>query len=827
MFNEALRQLRQHPGRMAATLIAIAVSIGFLVGISMFIRTQGMALGKEQAVATSKADVVVYAIAGNADPEDMTQAIRDTSGVQNVDVVQSTTVAASHGRDSLMINIHKTPAEPFRWSSVTSGNWPSGPGEIALSKAAAEKLHVGVGDTIDITGQDTKVVGITDDSDSLQTAPGYSSEDVTQLLDTWVIKVKDDTTPEQVVTNLEKTLPTVKNAPEFNTGEEHGSTILTAADHQKKTITDLAEGFDVTKYLLMVFGAIALLVGAIIITTTFLILLAQRRRQIGLMRAVGASSSQVRRRVLGEAILLGVIGSALGIVLGIVLTVAGTAYTGALAFGLEWPWKDLVVEFLIGVIITILAAFLPALRATRVAPLEALRPVPTVEQKRQIGVARTIICSVLAVIGIITSVKAITGEGDGVIGWAIVSAMCLSLAVLIAAPLYVPWLIKGFGFLLRPLGPTARLSTSNATRNPTRTSLTAVALMLAIGLSVTLQVGISTTRTTVMDQINKYFPIDITFTNVPDIDPNTQQPVAGALDPSAAKAVHDLPNVRDSVILEGGFVKTGVSDQTQVISADKDEIAKVAPSVAQEMESGVALMTSMGGTTPTTMDFPSGNGKVTLKVKEVNGLPYKSILVSGEDLNRIIPSVDDQAIWIHLEDRSNLASVLTAMMSSMDAVSASQHTNIDGGALIGGIIELILKALLIVMTALLGVAVLIALIGVANTLSLSVLERRRESALLRAMGMQRRGLRLMLLYESIQVGMVGVIVGMVAGFYFAWLGIRSVFRAASQEISVRFSIDWPWTLGLIAICLVASCLASVLPGRRAAVAAPTEALADE
>ena len=101
--------------------------------------------------------------------------------------------------------------------------------------------------------------------------------------------------------------------------------------------------------------------------------------------------------------------------------------------------------------------------------------------------------------------------------------------------------------------------------------------------------------------------------------------------------------------------------------------------------------------------------------------------------------------------------------------------DIGGGALIGGIVELILKVLLMVMTALLGVAVLIALIGVANTLSLSVLERRRESALLRAMGMQRRGLRLMLLYESIQVGMAGVIVGIVAGFYFAWLGIRSVF----------------------------------------------------
>ena len=151
--------------------------------------------------------------------------------------------------------------------------------------------------------------------------------------------------------------------------------------------------------------------------------------------------------------------------LGILLTVAGTAYTGALAFGLEWPWKDIVIEFFIGIVITVLAAFLPALRATRVAPLEALRPVPTVEQRRRVGLARIIICSLLTVIGVITSVVAITGHGNGIIGWAVLSAACLSLAFLIATPLYVPWLIKGFGLLLRPLGSTARLSTPvDATR---------------------------------------------------------------------------------------------------------------------------------------------------------------------------------------------------------------------------------------------------------------------------------------------------------------------------------------------------------------------------
>ena len=156
------------------------------------------------------------------------------------------------------------------------------------------------------------------------------------------------------------------------------------------------------------------------------------------MRAVGASSGQVRRRVLAEAIVLGVLGSMLGVVLGILLTVAGTAYTGALAFGLAWPWGDIIVEFLIGIVDHCVGGLPAGTAGTRVAPLEALRPVPTVEQKRRIGIARIVVCSLLAVAGIALSVGAIVGTGTSIITMAILSAMCLSLTLLIATPLYVP-----------------------------------------------------------------------------------------------------------------------------------------------------------------------------------------------------------------------------------------------------------------------------------------------------------------------------------------------------------------------------------------------------
>ena len=270
MFTEALRELRHHPGRMVATLVAIAVSVGFLVGISMFVRTQGVALGKEQAVATSKADVVVDTNGAVVDPDEVTRTIKETQGVGAVDTVLSTSMPAAHGHDSVMIDLHQVPEEPFRWSTVKDGSWPSKADEVALSEDAAKQLQVSIGDTVAFSGHDLKVVGITDDPSALQTAPAYVGQLPGQAPNTWVIKAKDGTAPGQLVTNLEKTLSKVKDAPQFNK-DDAGATISTADSFQKKTINSLTEDFDVTKYMLMVFGAIALLVGAIIITTTCLL----------------------------------------------------------------------------------------------------------------------------------------------------------------------------------------------------------------------------------------------------------------------------------------------------------------------------------------------------------------------------------------------------------------------------------------------------------------------------------------------------------------------------------------------------------------------------
>ena len=859
MISQALKEVRYHPGRVVATIVAIAISIGFLSTISIFLRTQGTAEGKRQAIYSTRADSVVTVTKAIEKPDKVTKAIEDTDGVKDVELLYSSSGMASHNGSDVMGTSYSTPSEGFRWSKLTEGKWPEKPNQVVASKDGAKKLDLKVGDTFKFNDQDATLVGIADEPKALLNetfyvdGPGESDDGDDS---TWLVHVK----PGSDATAVNKAIvKNVAGVQKFDTNDP--VTAQTAKQFQDASIKDLIGSFDVTKYGLMIFGAIALLVGVIIISTTFGILLAQRRRQIGLMRAVGASGGYVRRMVLGEAIVLGVLGSLLGIVLGIVFSLIAAARTGALWFGLSWPVGELVGEFLIGVLITILAAFLPAIRATRVAPLEALRPVPTVEERRKASIARIIVCSLLFLIGVGLSVLTFHVDNLASIPVAIGSAILLSIAVLAAAPLYVPSLIKLFGLVIRPFGPTARLSTSNAVRNPSRTSLTAVALMLAVGLSMTLQIGTATMRSTGDRMIEEHFPVDMQISTLPPMDDEPapdgeqstadaesgsstpdatagtsngkagQHPEAPALPKTVLGTIDDLPNVASQMRLESTLADLGDKDKasyessTVVYGAEKDKMSQISDVVSEKLnDDTIVVNDSLPFRTGEKIKVTGSKGTVELSVVKVSGvLDFSEALTTTAALDRLSDNHQVSAVWMKMQDRTNMTSV----MERLTPLMSTSGVSVSGGFPAAGMLDKILDVILMIITALLGVAVLIALVGVANTLGLSVLERRRESALLRAMGMQKRSLRLMLLHEALQTSFVGVFVGVVAGGYFAWLGISSIFRTAGTNVQVQFGVDWPWAIGLILICMAAAALASILPGSHAARTAPTEALAEE
>ena len=857
MISQALKEVRYHPGRVVATIVAIAISIGFLSTISIFLRTQGTAEGKRQAIYSTRADSVVTVTKAIEKPDKVTKAIEDTDGVKDVEPLYSSSGMASHNGSDVMGTSYSTPSEGFRWSKLTEGKWPEKPNQVVASKDGAKKLDLKVGDTFKFNDQNATLVGIADEPKALLNETFYvdgprESDDGDDS--TWLVHVK----PGSDATAVNKAIvKNVAGVQKFDTNDP--VTAQTAKQFQDASIKDLIGSFDVTKYGLMIFGAIALLVGVIIISTTFGILLAQRRRQIGLMRAVGASGGYVRRMVLGEAIVLGVLGSLFGIVLGIVLSLIGAARTGALWFGLSWPVGELVGEFLIGVLITVLAAFLPAIRATRVAPLEALRPVPTVEERRKASIARIIVCSLLFLIGVGLSVLTFRVDNLASIPVAIGSAILLSIAVLAAAPLYVPSLIKLFGLVIRPFGPTARLSTSNAVRNPSRTSLTAVALMLAVGLSMTLQIGTATMRSTGDRMIEEHFPVDMQISTLPPLDeepaPDGEQSPANAqsgsskapdatagasngrsgeapvLPKTALRTIDDLPNVASQLQLESTLADLGDKDKasyessTVVYGAEKDKMSQISDVVSEKLNDDTILVNENSQfRTGEKIKVAGSKGTIELSVVKISGvLDFSEALTTTSTLDRLSDNRQVSAVWMKMQDRTNMTSV----MQRLTPLICTSVVSVNGGFPAAGMLDKILDVILMIITALLGVAVLIALVGVANTLGLSVLERRRESALLRAMGMQKRSLRLMLLHEALQTSFVGVFVGVVAGGYFAWLGISSIFRAAGTNVQIHFGVDWPWTIGLILICMAAAALASILPGSHAARTAPTEALAEE
>ncbi len=860
MFRQAVRELRFHPGRLVATLLAIALSVGFMSAVSIFMATQTAALGKMLALPSSKADLVVQVNDTTAGHAEFRAALTGVAGVEVVEQSQETALSLSKGGASALVTVHTLPGERFRWAQLTSGRWPASPTEIALSQQLAGDLKAGIGDQVEAGPVVLTVAGITGDAPTLflQTAyaaPGLMGDDFRgepSPYGTWLIGLRAGSDAAGVRSALDAAVAPYRAAEASHPDAPAPIVVSTAGEAQHAATTALTGGFDVMKNLLLAFSAVAALVGMIIIANTFTILLAQRRRQIGLLRAVGASGGQVRSRFLAEAAVLGLVGSVVGIALGTGAAWIGALVTRASWFGLVFPWPDLAVEVVIGVLITVLAAMLPALRATRVAPLEALQPVATSEQVRRASRVRAAATGLLFLAGLALAAasQVVTVERDdpGLIGpvfFAIAGAMLITVGVLGAAPLYVPVLIRGLGRLVGAFGATPRLAGENAVRNPSRASATATALMLATGLIVTLQIGVATAQRTVITEIEKNLPIDLTIATMPygftlqapDAQaPDAQAPDAQApvplevprLSPETLAQVAALPNVAASVIIPGGVVTSTDGEAIVVLGADAG-MRRVSEGIDPRVADGVLLTSSQALKDGSRIALSTGRpAPVTLTVQRARWVPMQQGLVSPATLATLVPDPQPQAVWLKLADQAQVGATTQAVerisAGSTDAFGVPKVMT-GGSALESYMIQQMLSILLLITTALLGVAVLIALIGVGNTLGLSVLERARESALLRALGMQRGSLRLMLLVEALLLAVTGVLVGVAAGVFFGWLGMSAVLRQASIESPVLLGVDWAQTLGLLGIAVAAAALASVLPGRRAANATPTEALA--
>lgn len=805
MLRDALNEIRLHPGRFVATLLAIAISVGFIAAISTVVNTESEAIGRSNSLPLSRADIVV--LGSYDDVAGTIEALEGVDGVRSAATGMTNMLMLSAGEATVITNLLEVPAEEFRWAELSEGRWPTGDDEVTLSTDGLEKLGVEVGGTVHLgttDGPSATVVGSTEDAKSLFATTAYA--DASAMLgeggaNIFVVRTEDGADTADVIAAIEEEVPAPLG------GEE--AQVLSGADARQQAINDMTRDVDIFKYLLYAFAAVALLVGMIIISNTFTILLTQRRRQIGLLRAVGASTGQVRGRLVAEALVLGVVGSLAGVALGIgVAALAGT-FTGSMFWGLVLEPVELGVAVGVGVLATMLSVMGPAMASTRVKPLEALQTVPTAAEAKRTGTMRIVLCALLALGG--AGLVALSRSNPSLaLVWAIGAGFLISIAILAAAPLYVAPMLRGLGRLVGFAGPNVRLAAENAARNPKRAAATTVALMLAVGLVVTLQVGVASVRTSGMALIDEEFPVDIMASTDVELAPEFVESVRGTEGAAAVVTVQSKAAEIDWPV------------RVRSANPARAELGLPADTAVPDDE----IHMYVGATDEEEVTLDGVDGPITLKVRKVSGVPPEGPEVSEATFEKLSGEAVTGEIWVKLTDRTS-ASALNAVTTALEA--GDHDLMIEGGAVIAGILEQVLDVVLLVLTALLGVAVLIALVGVSNTLGLSVIERQRESALLRALGMQRASLRLMLLAEAMLLAGLGTVVGILAGVFFGWLGVSSAFlmMGDSANIDLHLGIDVPLTLVLVVVCVAAAALASVLPGRRAANATPTEALAAE
>lgn len=810
MFRQALSEVRHHPARFLSTIIAIAISVAFLAGSAVLVATEGAAQGKATNVAIATADAVVT-VSADRPQAGLGKTIEGTTGVAAAGPILGQSVIVSTGAFAEAIELVNVPPEALRWASLTGGRWPSAADEVALSSGAAGALKVKVGDRLGVSGDSRTltVVGLTNEPSGFLVKTGYAADAAfaagASIADNaleWAVKAAPGVSPAALVASLNSTL-----ASRNLKAEAKEAAVVRAV-----SIAQVSKTFDVFANILWGFAGVALIVGMITIANTFSITLAQRRRQIGLLRAVGASGAQVRGRFLVEALLLGLTGSLLGLVAGVGLAAGISAWTTSLFWGLVLPWGQLAIAAGLGVVGTAVAAFVPILRGTRVAPLEALQPVAGGDERRRASRARAVACGLFVLAGAGLAVIAVARPASNALMMAIGSGALLSIGVLFGGPLFIPALLKASGRTFRWSGAVPRLAANNAERNPRRSTATATALMLAVGLMVTLQVATASIKATMLDALSAHYPVDL------QVQWSGDDGAPASMPAETARELAGVSGVDGSVLLSGGLAEVG---DRKVVLLGYDRAVPAVTGVTTKVGDDVVLVSEyLVKDMPKTVSVkgPAGDRKLTVVGSRL--VRVEQAMVSPASLAAVVRPVPKTVMWLSVPDRSRAVNLM------VDANRiAGRDDRVSGSIAEAAGYEQILGVLLGIMTGLLGVAVLIALVGVGNTLGLSVLERTRESALLRALGLQARSLRLMLLIEAIQVAVVGIVVGAVAGTFFGWLAVTALGRT-NQIDDVRFVVDLPATVGMASVAVLAAALASVLPGRRAAKAAPTEALAD-
>ncbi|HEV2452377.1 MAG TPA: FtsX-like permease family protein [Streptosporangiaceae bacterium] len=841
MIKVIVRGLLARKFRLFATALAVVLGVAFMAGTLVLTDTLGQTFNDLSAGVYKGTDAVVRATAafngvqntGEQRPFVAASLVRRLSRIPGVaadegSVFGYTRLIGKNGQ-ALGNPAAGAPTLGGNWNQVAAlnpwhlvaGHAPQAAGQVVIDKKSATDGHLRVGDTTTVLvkgpPQRVKIVGIigfgTADSPGGASVVLFTTPVAQRLVaapgkfTSILFVAKPGMSQQQLVSNLRQALP-------------HGLEAITGAALTKELQDAFARAMSFFNTFMLIFAVVALLVGAFMIFNTFSITIAQRTRENGLLRALGASRRQVLGSVLLEAVAVGIIASLIGLAAGVAVAAGLKAMLSGLGFGLPgggivFTAGTAIVSGLAGLTVTLVAAVSPARKAAKVPPVAAMQEVTAGStgygSKERVMVGTAILALGVAALftGLFTSVASkvlVVGAGALLVFFGVSvlgRTVSLPLSRAIGAPL--PWL----------RGVTGKLARLNAMRNPKRTAASASALMIGVGLVGFITILASSTTASVNRTIDSTFAGDIVI--------DSGGGLMGGVDPNLARQLGKLPQVSVATgVAVGSMQILGKVEQVSAVDpAAASKIFDVSPvqgSIAGLGRDGIAVYKDVAAAGHLTLGsivpvLFRDTGRQTLRVALIYGdataAPAPRFFMGNQAFDANFSVRYDSQVFVEKAPGVSTAATLTAVRAV--ATRYSGTTVMDQAAYKAERAKPI-QQLLMLVYAMLALAILIALLGIGNTLALSIVERTRELGVMRAVGMTRHQLRAMIRWESVIIALQGTLLGLIVGVFFGW---ALVLAMKDQGVNV-FSLPVLTLVIVVVLAGLAGAAAAIWPSRRAA-----------
>ena len=849
MLRAAVKGVFANKMRLTLTAFAIVIGVGFVA--ASFVFTDTINARFDALLETSATGVDVYVRPAPPEggdtfqntefgsmPEDTLAAVMGAPGVRIAEGGVSG-FAQIVDKEGNAVGGRGSPTLGFSWGIESSmspvkikdgnGRGPETAGEVVIDANSARTHDLAVGDTITVLTfgppEQFEIVGIASfgEGDSLAgaTLALFTLEKAQHLfglegrLSAISVAAEPGVTPEELMSSIVATV-------------DDDIEVITAEQSNDEQLEAISEGLGFLNIALLAFAAVAVFVGGFIITNTFRIIVAQRTRELAFFRAVGATGRQVTWLVVVEALIVGFVASAVGIVLGVLLAVGLAAAMGAL--GLDMPNgplmvlpRTVIVGMTVGLVVTTVSALLPARKAARVPPVAAMNEEAARPKRRSLRV-RAVAGSITLGLGVAALLTGLFTSVSGGIWFVAIGALVFFVGVSIIAPLAAEPVAAVLGWPLpRMFGVAGQLAQDNTRRKPRRTASTASALMVGVALVVFVAVFGASIKTSIAESVTDTVPADFAVQST-----NFMVGVS----PAFTDEVRSLPEIGDVSTLKVGTAVVEGTNAT-IVGVDPATIDAVtnidlSPGSLESLAAtnGVIVVESAMEDNDwsvgdfITIAYPQDPGGPVEIVGTMATTNFGEFIITQNAYT--VGFTDPSDMWV-FANRADGVAIEDARAAIDDVAAAYANVKVQNKSELLADAEAQIDQMLALFTGLLFLAIIVAVLGITNTLALSIIERTREIGLLRAVGMMRRQVRRMIRWEAVIIALFGAVMGIGVGLFLGW----AVVRALAVEGLGSFTIPFSQIAILVVLSALAGVIAAIYPSWKASRLNVLEAIAYE